>query len=118
MVGVLAIRARQAWLKTLQADGEKAKPGLLWPEWLAPYTHAIVLAEEDARACSEVEKLIAELDGPDSPDTRLLVDDRHAVGVGARLKEMDALGVGSVWVVRRNKRPREGEVEWSVARQR
>ena len=129
LVGVLAIRARQGWLRAQAVKGEGkgdgGSLGLLWPKWLAPYTHAVVLADAAAADSSEVRELVEEIqrEGEASGPVRLLIEDRYAQGVGARLRDVDLLGVPHVWVVRRGQRGQgeqgeEGAPQWRIVRER
>lgn len=143
ILGVLAIHARRAFLelerhsKAQQATSSSSPaPGLLWPEHIAPYTHALVLAPPSAKSYETtgwkgtlddaVERVSSRRDiagvaceSATLSYPRILLDDRVPVtvygddaveddvasrfktlGMTARLRDIDMLGVPHVWILR------------------
>lgn len=109
LLGVIALNARKAFLAASQANQGQDRPGLLWPEHLAPYTHAIVLDANVGVDHPEVQSVVEQC----GTQARILVDDRtgskyKGLGMGARLRDIDLVGAPHVWTVRAGQRESEG----------
>lgn len=109
LLGVIALNARKAFLAASQANQGQDRPGLLWPEHLAPYTHAIVLDANVGVDHPEVQSVVEQC----GEQARILVDDRtgskyKGLGMGARLRDIDLVGAPHVWTVRAGQRESEG----------
>lgn len=106
ILGVLAIRARRDFVSKLvlsrpeQVTSSEQSPGLLWPTALAPYTHAVVIANQTAsQAVDEASEpprtlkaVLEEIHGGRSDEQcRILLDDRVP---GLELREHGAIRYG------------------------